>query len=145
VKRLTITIGILFLSIICFGQTEILDIAKLKFELPNGQWKRNDGEFKNPNVFNYEREEIVDNEGQHIIPVIAFIAEDIPDSTDLVLYSARKRGGIPFKIEEVFTWKDKKPKLKYENAIGYKATYDDNRQGGQRHTIYIVHFISVSL
>lgn len=113
----------------------------MQFELPNEKWEATPvQEDHGITAYIYKREAITDPDGLQVIPNIAFVIESVPDSTDVIVYSMQKRMNMPFEVKEVFSHDDKKAKLKYDFAVGYKGVYKDSHE--LLHTIYVVHLIN---
>ncbi|HVT84178.1 MAG TPA: hypothetical protein VHD35_03205 [Chitinophagaceae bacterium] len=113
--------------------------AGISIKLPNSKWYLADSEENNSRaVYIFKREAITDNSNTHVIPNIAVIIEDVDENTDVIEYSIVKRTKTPFDVSETFIHGD--GKINYENAVGYKGSYTDQRS--ILHTIYVVHAIN---
>jgi hypothetical protein len=136
-KLFLFVITILLLTLNGFCQ-ELINEAKISFELPNTYWAlTNKKEINDKEVYYYKREPINDSLGRQIIPNISFVVEPIDKKIDVITFSAIKRGQVSFDVIKVLTNEDGFFKLK--NAIGYKGTYTD--KFGE-HTVYVIHTIN---
>ncbi len=121
------------------GQTQKIPEADIQFSLPNNKWYLTS--VKNttvPVIYTYKRDEIKDKAGRTIIPNIAFIIQDLPDSIDLVNYSLMNRQKLSFEVDEVFDCISHPEMICHKNALGFKAHYESNHL---RHNIYYLNII----
>ena len=141
-KILVVFLILLFISnSIVLSQIESLTEAGIQFSLPNKKWKLNVKD-KNEDklVYIYKREPITDSQQRKVVPNIAFIIEEVQDSTDIIIYSLNKRMNAPFEINQVFTHEGSNSKINLSYAIGYKGTYHDKSE--IEHTVYVIHIIN---
>ncbi len=131
---------ILLFTTTAYAQIEKLKDLGIEFYLPTNTWKK--GEANNTNsliIYKYKRQAIVDAKGRGVIANLSFIAENVPDTLSVVNYTMQKRIQKPFEVMEVLSASGMNPKLKHNNAIGYKSNYTDSKS--IPHTLYIVHLI----
>ena len=120
---------------------EVIEEAKLKFELPNKHWSFIERQtHENTIVYTYKRDYVVDSEGRKIDPQISFLIEPVDSAMDVVNYSIYKRAKVPFEVVSMFSHEDGTTKFMY--GIGYQGKYEDR---GLEHRIYLVHGIYNSM
>jgi hypothetical protein len=111
--------------------------STVKFTSPDpAKWKltRNGMDEKTKKyVVMFEHNPIQDAEGRAISPVIAIIAESVPDSLDLIHYSTQLRGHTPYKVNKMISHQD--GSLAHKNSVGYEGEYER----GVVHRILIGH------
>jgi hypothetical protein len=76
---------------------------------------------------------IKDPQGRDIEPVIAAICEPVADSSDVIMYSIRKRAQVPFDVKKLLT--PQNGDFTHRNSVGYDGEY--NR--GVLHKVIIGH------
>ena len=126
-----------FMTQICVHAQEIVEEAKLQFELPNEHWRfieRKD--HGHALVYTYKRDFILDSVGRKIDSQISFLIESVDSTADVVLYSIYKRSKTPFEVVSMFSHEDGTMKFKY--GVGYQGKYFDS---GLQHRIYVVYGI----
>jgi hypothetical protein len=69
----------------------------------------------------FEHSPIKDAEGREIKPVIAAICEPVTDSSDVIMYSIRKRTQVPFDVKKVLT--PQGGDFTHRNAVGFDGEY----------------------
>ena len=114
--------------------------ADIKFRLPNDRWhlySSNIDEY--PHVYTYKRAPIIDKSHREVIPNISFIIENVPDTADVVVYSAYKREHLGFSVADAFSALSNPGLLKHQYAIGFRGSYTDSKN--LSHTIYYVIYI----
>lgn len=122
-----------------YAHSEEIDIVKIKFELPNSDWKlTKQHKLKDMDWFYYERDAIENSEKIKIVPSISFIVEDIDESMSLLAFTKAKNEQAKFYINKVFTNKDNEKLLNIDSAVGYRGIYFD--KSNFEHTVYIIHF-----
>jgi hypothetical protein len=70
----------------------------------------------------FEHSPIKDAQGREIKPVIAAICEAVTDSSDVIMYSIRKRAQVPFDVKKVLT--PQGGDFTHRNAVGFDGLYD---------------------
>ncbi|HEY3874884.1 MAG TPA: hypothetical protein VGM92_05375 [Candidatus Kapabacteria bacterium] len=144
--RLTVLLSLLFiisiaaLTHVAYAQTQKLPKTKLAFDLPGADWSLADSMKTKTGmrIYSYKRAPITDSEGRNIIPNIACLIEKVPKETDIVEYSAEKRGQVPFDVKEVYSSLDSNAVIHHPYAVAYKGTYT---RDDLEHTVYVVHLI----
>lgn len=133
-------IAICLFSLPLSAQKQKIDELGLSFRLPNKKWefadKRNSGAVT---AYIFKRQPVRDEDGQLIIPNIAFLIEEVSDSMDVIQFSLIKRMSVSFDIDEVLSHVSEDPVFSLKNAIGYKGSYTD--ENGLLHRVYILHVI----
>jgi len=87
-------------------------------------------------IIRFKRKPIVDASGMAIHPNVGIVIENVPDGTDVVLFSASKRR---FKVLEVYS---PTSGIFSINAIGYLAEYSETLDGETySHRIYVLHAV----
>ena len=87
-------------------------------------------------MFRFKREPIVDASGLAVHPNIGFMIENVPEGTDVVLFSTLRRR---FKVLEVYS---PASGIFSVNAIGFLAEYSETLDGETySHRIYVLHAI----
>ena len=111
--------------------------STVKFTSPDpAKWEltRNEMDEKSKKyLVMFEHHPIQDAEGRAIRPVIAIIAESVPDSLDVIQFSIRLRGHTPFQVNKMVSQQD--GSLTHKNSVGYEAEYER----GVLHKILIGH------
>jgi|SRR5690625_2471921 len=137
-KNYNLLLILLFCITTSISAQEVLEDAKVKFDLPNEHWKFAEKiDNKNVIIYTYKRDYIVDSMGRKIDPQISFILEPVDSSISVIQYSTIKRVKVPFEVVTMFTHED--GMMKFENGIGYQGKYVDQ---GLEHRIYLVHGIN---
>jgi hypothetical protein len=70
----------------------------------------------------FEHIPIKDAQGREIKPVIAAICEAVTDSSDVIMYSIRKRSQVPFDVKKVLT--PQGGDFTHRNSVGFDGEYD---------------------
>ena len=70
----------------------------------------------------FEHSPIKDAEGREIKPVIAAICEPVTDSSDVIMYSIRKRSQVPFDVKKLLT--PQGGDFTHKNSAGYDGEYN---------------------
>jgi hypothetical protein len=120
---------------------QTLSEAGIQFKLNDSLWMRiTTNKDKTPTsiIYRYKRQAIRTSNGNQVVPTISVVIESIPDSTDIMVYSAMKRVKTPLDIEEVIT--PDKGLLQYQNAVGYRGGYTDPT--GTRHKTTLIYLIN---
>jgi hypothetical protein len=65
---------------------------------------------------------IKDPAGRDIEPVIAAICEPVTDSSDVIMYSIRKRTQVPFDVKKLLT--PQGGDFTHKNSVGYDGEYN---------------------
>ncbi len=122
------------------AQLQTIKEADIRYKLPNDKWHLTSSSTDNfPHVYTYKRTALTDSSGREVIPNIAFIIENVPDTADIVDYSGYKREKLSFEAIDVFSYLSEPKLLKHQYAIGFKGTYTDSKK--LKHTIYYVIYI----
>ena len=111
--------------------------SRIYFEPPDSsRWGLSDNSSKSPtmHLLQFVHFPIADSAGNEIRPVIAVLAEKVPDSVDVVAYSIAKRLDVPFSVVKVLTFEDSC--FAFRNVVGYEGTYESH---GVLHRLFIVH------
>jgi hypothetical protein len=120
---------------------EMIDEAKLEFELPNEHWSFTVRQVHgNTIVYTYKRDFILDSSNRKIVPQISFIIEPVDSTIDIIQYSILKRSKVPFEVIKMFSHKD--GTMKFQYGVGYQGKYEDREL---EHRIYVVHGIYNSM
>ena len=136
-KKITQLIILSFLIHIGAQAQEVIEEAKLQFELPNDHWNFIERQtHESTIVYTYKRDFILDSAGRKIDPQITFLIEPVDSTLDVVSYSMYKRTKVSFDVVSMFSHEDGTMKFKY--GVGYEGKYIDR---GLEHRIYIVHGI----
>jgi len=136
-KRITQLIILSLLIHLGVQAQEVIDEAKLQFELPNDHWNFTERQtYESTIVYTYKRDFILDSAGRKIDPQISFVIEPVDSTLDIVSYSMYKRTNVPFDVVSMFSHED--GTMKFEYGVGYQGKYFDR---GLEHRIYLVHGI----
>ena len=139
-QRLFITALACLITVSVFSQ-EVINEAKIQFELPNKHWKFIEKQNANKLIiYTYRRDFIVDSSGRKIDPQISFLIEPVDSTLSVVEYSIYQRDKGPFDVGSMFNYED--GTMKFQYGIGYQGKYVDR---GLEHRIYVVHGIYNSM
>jgi hypothetical protein len=82
----------------------------------------------------FKHSPIKDPEGRPIEPVIAAICEPVTDSSDVIMYSIRKRTQVPFDVKKVLTAQG--GDFTHRNSVGFDGEYT---RGSVVHKVVVGH------
>ncbi len=112
--------------------------AKMFMELAGKQWSRAEYDERSvPVLYIYQRDPLLDAQGEPVVPNIAVTIEELPLGKDVAAFSASKRAATPFTVDRMLTHQG--GDLKYKNAIGFQGRYTGN---DREHTVLVVHAIN---
>jgi|GEM_PF-1928063 len=139
-KKLPAIVLCLLFAISAAAQMQTITEADIKFSLPNDKWHLHSNNTDNyPHVYTYKRAAIIDKSNREVIPNISLIIENVPDTTDIVVYSGYKRERLKFTVEDAFSALSNPGLLKHKYALGFRGNYTDSKN--LPHTIYYVIYI----
>ena len=106
-KKITQLIILSFLIHIGAQAQEVIEEAKLQFELPNDHWNFIERQtHESTIVYTYKRDFILDSAGRKIDPQITFLIEPVDSTLDVVSYSMYKRTKVSFEVVSMFSHED---------------------------------------
>lgn len=82
----------------------------------------------------FKHKPIKDSEGRDIEPVIAAICEAVTDSSDVIMYSIRKRTQVSFDVKKLLTAQG--GDFTHRNSVGYDGEYN---RGAVVHKVIVGH------
>lgn len=127
-----------------FFKTEYqLDDAGIFFKLPNDNWNLAEQSDEGITQYIFKRKEIVDPDGNKIVPAIMLYIEDASKfNGDVTLFSMQKQqqfaqAGI--KVNRILIQESEDYPLSYKNAYFVECSYNSN---GLDHLFYMIHLIT---
>ena len=127
-----------------FFKTEYrIENAGIFFKLPNDNWSLSDQSNQTITQYIFKRKEIVDPDGNKIVPAIMLYIEDASKfKGDVTLFSMQKQqqfinAGI--KVNRILIQDSDDFPLTYKNAYFVECSYNSN---GLDHLFYMIHLIT---
>ncbi|TKG97447.1 toxin-antitoxin system YwqK family antitoxin [Puteibacter caeruleilacunae] len=120
----------------------LIEEANMEIQFPSTKWQLASKTPGNMTGYIFKREEIIDKNGQKIIPAVMIYTEDASKYQDIMVFSVDKQMPLRSKgvqINETLIHENDNYPIGYKKSILYKCSY---RQGEFDHILYMAHIVT---